>query len=900
MNNSERDSIPDKPWQLSADEVVEKMDVDPEQGLSQNEAGSRLSQYGRNVLRETGKKGIIEIIIDQFRSLVMGLLAAAGILSFVFGDWIEGVAIVAAMLVNGLIGFITEIKAVRSMESLRQMSSISAVVKRDGQASEIDASELVPGDIVLIEGGDMVTADMRLIEASKMQADESALTGESLPVGKNIEAVDEDAPLADRSNMLYKGTAVTRGSGMGVAVNTGMKTELGEISTLVEEAEKGTTPLEKRLDKLARKLVWAVIILTVVIALLGILRGKEVLLMIETAIALAVAAIPEGLPIVATIALARGMMRMAKRNALINRLASVETLGATNIICTDKTGTLTENRMTVTNIRLHAGMLEVPSESDEDFRLDDEKIDPQENEAVHKALLISVLCNNASLPEGDDKKSRPVGDPLEVALLQGAAKAGFNRRELIKKMPEEREEAFDSDVKMMATYNRDEDGLFVAVKGAPEAVFEACGRYLSNDGEKDLDGSGREEWKEYNQEMAADGLRVLALAYKRASDTKEEPYENLVLAGLIGMLDPPREGVRDSIDTCQAAGIKVIMVTGDQPVTARKIAMSVGLTDSLDVEVIGSRDLGPAEELDEGEKERLRKAPIFARVSPRQKLDIISIHQEHGSVVAMTGDGVNDAPALKKADIGIAMGERGTQVAKEAADMVLKDDAFSSIVAAVEHGRVIFNNIREFVLYLFSCNVSGILAIASAALANLPLPMLPLQILFLNLVTDVFPALALGLGEGDPDIMKRPAREPDEPILDFPQWYFIAAFGAIIAVVVIGAFSIAYFWLDFETNHAITISFLTMAFARIWHVFNMRDTGSDFLVNDVTKNKYIWQAVIISIGLVLAAVYLPGLSHALKTVSPGLTGWLIILGMSLIPWIIGQIFRTYTKYKVNV
>ncbi len=883
------------PWSQEADVILDQQNVDPGQGLTSQEVKERRRRYGNNRLRTQGRRNAWLILLEQFKNIIIWLLLASSLLSFLFGEWLDGVAVLVVVVINTMIGFFTELRAVRSMEALREMSQVDARVRRDGSLQTIPADQLVPGDIVVVEGGDVVTADMRLFEASKLQANESALTGESEPVSKQTEPVEEDQPLAERENMLFKGTAVTRGSGAGVVVFTGMETELGQISELVAEAEEEHTPLEKRLDQLSAQLVWVTLGIIVIVAITGILRGREFLLMIETAIALAVAAVPEGLPIVATIALARGMRRMAENNALINRLASVETLGGTNVICADKTGTLTENRMTVKKYILDSGEVNVSGEGLEtkgDFFKDENKFDLKENPVLEEAIKVGVLCTNAELDRDKDGDIDAVGEPVETALLIAGLKADMQRDDLTERMPEAREVAFDPEVKMMATYHEQDSGYLVAVKGAPEAVLEASSDLKRGDGELvSLDESDRQEWLDQNERLASQGLRLLALATKEVGSTDVEPYENLTFLGLVALLDPPREEVRDAIQDCKRAGIQVAMVTGDQAVTAQNIAEAVGLTEG-NADVVAGQELQDSEELSQEKRDRFVNAPIFARVSPKQKLDLIAVHQEKGSIVAMTGDGVNDAPALKKADIGVAMGQRGTQVAREAADMVLENDAFSSIVLAVRLGRVIFNNIRRFVLYLISCNVSEILVVFLATMVNLPLPILPLQILFLNLVTDVFPALALGVSKGDPAVMEHPPRDPDEAILMRRHWLRIGGFASVITFSVLASLTLALQWLNMDNNQAVTISFLTLAFAQLWHVFNMRDIGSDFIENDVFQNPYVWGAVILCIFLLLAAVYLPPLANVLNLVHPGLSGWGLVLGLSVIPWIVGQIYKS--------
>jgi len=675
---------------------------------------------------------------------------------------------------------------------------------------------------------------------------------------------------------------LTRGSGEAVAVATGMSTELGQISSLIESAEEEATPLEQRLERLGRMLLWISLVIAAAIAGVGIAAGKEVLLMIETSIALAVAAIPEGLPIVATLALARGMMRMAKRNAVIRRLSAVETLGAASVICTDKTGTLTENRMAVSRFVLASGTVEASAESSR-----------QGGGSLRTALEIGVLCNNADLhAQGEGG----VGDPLEVALLRAGERGGIDTADLRAKHPEVREEAFDPDTRRMATVQESSDGsFFVTAKGAPESILKVCTSVLTDAGTEPLDEAARERWMSEEHRMADQGLRVLGLASKTVHNADEPAYENLSFVGWVALADPPRSDVQGAILRCREAGIDVVMVTGDQPATGRSIAQAVGLVDREDAEALRGSELDRMAELTDDDRQRLLGTQVFARVSPKQKLELISLFQADGRVVAMTGDGVNDAPALKKADIGVAMGLRGTQVAQDAADMVLKDDAFGTIVEAVAQGRAIFDNIRKFVLYLLSCNVSEILAVAVASFAGLPMPLLPLQILFLNLVTDVFPALALGAGEGGTGIMKRPPRPSGEPIVTGEHWWAIGGFGGMIAAAVLVGMMLGIRDFGLTEHQGTTVAFLMLGFAQLWHVFNMRDPGSGLIRNDITQNGYIWGALVLCTGLLLGSVYMPGLSQVLGTTDPTPTGWMIVLVGSLIPWAFGQIVLLFSK-----
>ena len=878
------------------------MATDPQQGLSTQETVRRIGQYGPNVLSEVKPKSSWAIFINQFKNLIVYFLVAASLLSFFLRDHVEGLAIVAVILINAAIGFVTELKGVRSIEALRKLGIVNSRVRRNSTVSEIPAQDLVPGDIIILEGGDIITADLRILTGSKLQTDESPLTGESMPVTKSADVLADKVPLAERANLLFKGTAVTRGSGEAVVTGTGMATELGTISALVHETVDETTPLEKRLNQLGHWLIWVSLAVAALVGITGIAAGRDIFLMIETGIALAVASIPEGLPIVATIAMARGVWRMAKRNALVKDLAAVETLGATTVICTDKTGTLTENRLTAAAIALYDVYLKIDLNAKDDAKVftaeDGRKVSPHANLPLMRAIEASVLCNNAELPVTEDGRfMKTVGDPLEVALLFLGARFGLTRKTLNETLPEEREEAFDSETKMMATYHRREQGYRVAAKGAPENILEVCSTILTPAGKQELSDQDRKDWLQKNDAMAAAGLRVLALAEKEVGQLGALPYENLVFLGLVGLIDPPRQDVKQVLQECREAGVRVIMVTGDQPVTAQAIGYAVGLVDEVDAPVVHGRDLKPPEMLSTGEKEKLLAASLFARVSPRQKLDIIGVHRDNGAIVAMTGDGVNDAPALKKADIGIAMGQRGTQVAREASDMILKDDAFASIVHAVEQGRIIFKNIRSFVFYLLSCNLSEIMTVGLAAVANAPLPLLPLQILFLNIVTDVFPALALAASEASADIMKQPPRKKDEPIMNRDRWFGVGAYGFIITLAVLGAMAIALLYLRMEEKKAVTISFLTLAFAQLWHVFNMRDKNSGLLNNAIVRNPFVWGALILCSLLLAATVYVPLLAEVLNIANPGLNGWLLVIIMSLLPMVVGQISLAVMKSR---
>lgn len=858
------DTLPEAPHALTPAATLAALDVSAEKGLSDGEVLRRRQIHGRNIIASRRKIGTLAVLAHQFVSPVVYLLAAAAGLAFAFGEIEEGSAITAVLAVNALIGFLTELKAARSIEVLRALGGRAARVRRDGHTRLIAAEELVPGDLVLIEAGDSIAADLRLLEASNLAADESTLTGESVAVHKDVDAIAADARLAERRSMLFKGTAITRGSGEGLVSATGLNTELGRVSQLVEEAEAGSSPLEKKLARLSAQLVWATLILAVLIVGVGLRTGDNIFLIVEAAIALAVAAIPEGLPIVATLALARGMWRMARQNALIERLSAVETLGATTIILTDKTGTLTENRMTARRLWIASGEIDLATHT---RQLGD---DPQ----AARLLDVAVLCNDATLGHTAKESS---GDPMEIALLRAGRAAGIGRHALLEKLPIARKHAFDAGTKMMTTVHRQRDHFLFAVKGAPEAVLAACTHAAGEQADVVMDDAARAEWSARVEQFGQHGLRVLACATKSSPHDGAAPYENLTLLGLIALEDPARADVPHAIEDCRRAGIRVVMVTGDHAVTARSIGRAVGLAANR---VVEGRDV---DKVIAGAHADLMEVGIFARVSPAEKLALVRAYQAAGDVVAMTGDGVNDAPALRQADIGVAMGLRGTDVAREAAAMILLDDAFPTIVKAIREGRVIFGNIRRFVAYLLSCNLSEVLVVGLAILFVLPLPILPLQILYLNLVTDVFPAFALALGEGERDVIERPPRDPSEPIVGRSQWIAIVLQSLALSAGTFGALLLARDWLLLDSRSVVTVTFLTLAFAQLWHVFNMRHPRSGRLMNEVTRNPWLWGALALCTVLVAVPPYVAPLAHVLHLTPPTAAMWAVILGMSLAP-----------------
>lgn len=864
-------------------EVAAALGVDPARGLDEKDAEHRLQQFGANALTTKKRLSDVRLMLRQFASPVMLLLAGATALSLAFGEYQQAVAIASVLFINSAIGYFTERRAVRSLEALRQLGKQSARVRRAGHVLQIAAEKLVPGDIVVLDAGDVVAADMRCASSATLRIDESALTGESVPVGKGIEPDSALAGLHERNAMLFKGTHIVSGGGEGIVTGTGLATELGRITQLVDEASGGDSPLERQLAFLSRQLIWITLILAAAISAAGLSSGRPVFLMVETAIALAVAAIPEGLPIVATLTLARGMLRMARHNALVENLAAVETLGSTTVIMTDKTGTLTENRMEVEQILTPSG----------DFSIDHGLativkegaiVDPSADPELMQALLIGVLCSNA---EYDRHAFSGTGDPMEIALLRAGSFAGLDRKEQIVTFPEVAEHPFDTTTRRMATIHRTGDNHFAAVKGAPEEVLAAADRIGIK--MEPLGATERTAWLRRGEELAARGLRVLAVAvHPRARQDQPVP-DGLVFYGLVAFRDPPRGDIPETIAALRRAGIRVVMATGDHPSTALGISQAIGLTEP-GASVMTGAELSRLGHASAAERQEIVRRQIFARVSPEQKLELISAFQREGEVVAMTGDGVNDAPALSKADIGVAMGQRGTDVAREAADMVLLDDAFSTIVHAVREGRIIFANIRRFSAYLLSCNLAEVLVVGIAVFTGLPLALLPLQILFLNFVTDVFPAFALAAGEGEDDVLDRPPRQPNEAILTKAQWVSVAVYGAAISGATLLALISSIRWLGLAAEQATTVSFVTIALAQLWHTFNMRESGSGFWYNSVTQNRFVWYATALCLALLFAGINVPLLSETLEIASIGMEGWALAIGFSLLPVSAGQLW----------
>ena len=877
------------PWHALTSEATLARLAAGTDGLSDAEAARRRARFGPNALHGAPPVSPLRILFSQFRSVVVLLLLAAAVLAALLRDPVEAGAILGVLIVNAGLGFATELRARGAMAALLRLEVPHATVVRDGTPREIDAHELVPGDVIVLEGGRAVPADARLLGGAELRINEAPLTGESLPVDKDHAAIlPEDTPLAERANLVFMSTAVVVGSGRALVIATGMGTEVGRIGRLVGGVRAERTPLEHRLDALGRRLVWLTLTVAGVVVVEGLRRGEPLGRMLETGIALAIAAVPEGLAAVSTIALAVGVARMARHNALVRRLPTVESLGSATVVCADKTGTLTAGEMTVSALWVGGREYVVTGSGyriEGEFRADGELADAATDPALELALRTGTLCNAASLAPQPDGRVRIRGDPTEAALLVAAAKAGLDREELLRRWPAAGELPFSHERMLMATVHGGAEAPFVYVKGAPARVLERCDRVLGRSGPVPLDDAGRADLLERNRTLAARGLRVLALATGDGHGLDDDDVRGLTLVGFVGMSDPPAEGVRETIARLHEAGIRTVMMTGDQQLTAEAVARALGILRPGD-QVLDARELRelPAAEL----APRLARVSALSRMSPEQKLLVVEALQERGEIVAMLGDGVNDAPALKKADVGVAMGGRGTDVAKEAAGVVLRVDRFPTVAAAVEEGRVIYENIRKFVFYLFSCNFAEVLVILGAGLIGMPQPLLPLQILWLNLVTDTFPALSLAVEPAEAGVMRRPPRDPGEAILSRGFVGEIGVYGLLITAATLGAFAYA-LRADGEGGaRAVTVAFMTLALAQIFHLGNARAAGPVLGWRRATSNRWALAAVAVTVGLQLAAVYAPPLARLLHVVPLAARDWLTIVPCALLPAVAGQ------------
>jgi Ca2+-transporting ATPase len=907
----------------SAADVIQDLSTDAARGLSSDEAARRLKEHGPNELIERGVKSPWRIFAEQFTEVLVIVLIVAALVSVFLGDLEDAVVIMAIVVLNAAIGFRQEYRAERAMAALKKLSTPVVKVHRDGGTKKIPATELVVGDIVLLEAGDAIPADGRLLEAANLRIQEAALTGESEPVEKDPRFLAaEDTPLGDRRNMAYMGTVATYGRGMMAVVETGMATELGHIAEMLQTVQAEPTPLQKRLDRLGKSLALAVLVIVAIIFVIGMLRRpedrefseymKELFL---TAVAMAVAAVPEGLPAVVTIALSLGAQRMLKRNALIRKLPAVETLGSVTVICSDKTGTLTRNEMTVTVLDVAGRRVDVAErfEGGEEIGAAISPADARElmeHSSLSLLLLGSALCNDASIePEPKDRrrKYKIVGDPTEAALVVAAAELGLDKNRLERAMPRDSEVPFDSDRKLMTTVHHLEltDGLPEGVrrlaergadladsrlrvaftKGAVDRLLEVSNRYWTDDETKPLDDETRRRITQSHDHLASEGVRVLGLAFEfpdpaRSPEeyAKQEAEQHLVFVGLVGMIDPPRPEVRDAVQTCREAGIRPVMITGDHPLTARNIAGQLAFDE--DSKVVTGQELNNL--MGEAFDTAARETPVFARVSPEHKLRLVQSLQMQGEVVAMTGDGVNDAPALKQADIGVAMGITGTDVAKEAAAMVLRDDNFATIVSAVREGRIVYDNIRKFIKYAMTGNSGEIWAMFLAPFLGMPLPLLPLQILWINLVTDGLPGLAFSAEPGERDTMRRPPHAPGESIFARGMGWHVLWIGLVLGVVSLTGGWL--YWRPEVKDHTYmrTIVFTVLTLAQMGHALAIRSERDSLFRQGLFSNKYMLGSVALTFVLQLGVIYLPWLQGIFGTTSLTLRDLAICLALSTV------------------
>jgi Ca2+-transporting ATPase len=929
---------------LQADQVLESLDVPIETGLSDVDVKERLEKFGYNELKEQPGRSFLEKLWEQINSFVIWLLIGAAVISAVLGDWVEAGAILLIVVLNAIMGIIQESRAEASLAALKKMAAPEAQVLRDGHRIMVPSRDLVPGDIVFIEAGNFIPADIRLLDAVNLSIDEASLTGESVPATKNAESnLQSDIPLGDRQNTAFSGTTVSYGRGKGVVVSTGMHTQLGLIATMLQSVEQEQTPLQKRLDQLGKTLGIAALIVCALVFIIGVYRvltkdmiafatpefWDEALALFMVAVSLAIAAVPEGLPAVVTISLAGGMREMVSRHALIRRLSSVETLGSVTTICTDKTGTLTQNQMTVTKLWVDGQFVDITGIGYEpvgEFKVDGETVDLMRYPAARTALWVGTINNDAQLEQAGESEGktsyRMVGDPTEGSILVAALKAGAAANVVNQNYPRKQEIPFDSTRKRMVTihnilnpghgdispYVTDEktNWYTIAVKGAPDVVLDLCKcKSDMHNNPVELTSEMREEVLAANNEMTSHALRVLGVAYRPVPEmpadlSPENLEKDLIFVGLIGMIDPSRPEVKPALKEAQDAGIRSVMITGDFPNTAKAIAEDIGLLQPGH-QVLTGADIENSTE--EEMREIAKITDVYARVSPEHKMKIVDALRDNGEVVAMTGDGVNDAPAIKRADIGVAMGITGTDVAKETADMVLTDDNYASIVSAVEQGRIIYSNIRKFVYYLISCNVAEIMIIFLAIVLNWNTPLAPIQLLWLNLVTDGAPALALGTEKGDPDIMEHPPRPASEPIIN----KFMIK-GIIVQTIAITVATLGAFWLGGGAMKGSsvdarilseTFAFVTLSLSELFRAYTARSEYYPLTKIGIFSSKNMNLAVLVSLVLVLMVVYVPFLQVIFDTISLSWIHWAEILPLVLIPSIAAEVMKAIS-YKQHL
>ncbi len=856
----------EKSYEESIETVLEKLKTNKNTGLKKEEVKKRQEQYGPNALKQKKKKTIAKMVLEQLTDKMIIILLIASILSFVLGETLEGTVILIIIGINIVISVVQEKKASDALEALKNMNAPHSLVLREGKKEQILASDLVPGDIVYLEAGNIIPADIRWIEEHDILVDESALTGESVPVEKDKDYMGKkNEPLGERKNMGFSSTIIHNGTGIGVVTNIGMDTEIGTIAKLLDDEQSLETPLKKKLNKIGKVLSILGIIISILIFIIGLLHGKNIIDILMIAISLAISVIPEGLPATVTVVMAIGVQKMAKKKALIKQLPAVETLGSATVICSDKTGTLTENKMTVTK-----------------YFTADNLIANSNNNQIDKLLYCGILCNNATIVNQTIQ-----GDPTEGALLLFAEKNNYDYKKIIEENPKQQEKPFDSNRKLMTVICKDQKGKQTAyIKGAPEELIKKCNYALIDGKKKKLTENDRKKVLDKNTELSKDALRSLAFAYKTTKLSLNEVEEDLIFLGLVGMIDPPRKEVMSSIKSCHEAGIRVIMITGDHKLTAVAIAKQLGIYQDGDLAV-------NVEEFHNMSREELHKnlprISVFSRVSPKDKLDIVNALQEQQEIVGMTGDGVNDAPALNTADIGIAMGKNGTDVAKDAADMLLLDDNFSTIEVAIKEGRRIYRNIQKVIQFLLTGNIAEVLTIFLSIVFNLQTPILAVHILFVNLITDTLPALALGVDPANKNTMKHPPTKKGT-LFEKSMIYNISYYGVLLTLL---SFSAYFIGLKTSYETAITMTFATLCLSQIVHAMNQHSNTISFFSKDQPKNKMLFLAMLASVLMLMIIIFVPVLRDFFSIVPLTLTQWLAVIGLSIMPLVVSEILKLF-------
>ena len=888
----------------SVQDVLQEFRISLDAGLNTEQVSENQKKYGLNQLKEANKKTFLSKVADQFKDFLILILLAASVVSFSIGEKTDAMIIVAIVIINAMLGLYQEGKAEKAIEALQKLAAPNANVIRNGAPISVPAEQLVPGDVVVLETGDIVPADLRLVESYNLQIEEASLTGESVASEKRAEDIcEEDVSLADRKNMAYASTILTYGRGKGVVVSTGHDTEIGKIAEVIQGYEEESTPLQKKLARLGKQLGIIVLAVCVVVFVIGILQNLPMLDMFMTSVSLAVAAIPEGLPAIVTVVLSLGMGKMASKHAIVKKLPAVETLGTTTVICSDKTGTLTQNEMTVVKVFVDEHILDVEGEGYEaDGRIchEKEEVDVETVPTLERLLEITLLANDAKLKRLENGKLGVMGDPTEGALITLANKWDMYSKDYEEAHPRKNELPFDSDRKMMTTFheNIEKNPVVSFTKGAPDVVLSRCSYWEKNNEIVELNEELREKISEVNQKFSKNALRVLALAYRSFEKmpeeiTVDEIEKEMIFVGLVGMIDPARAEAKEAIKLCKHAGIIPVMITGDYKETAFAIGQQLGMVEDISQAMMGT-------ELEQYNAEQMREIVkdkrVYARVSPEHKVKIVTALKENGNIVAMTGDGVNDALAIKKADIGIAMGITGTDVAKNTAEVILTDDNFASIVDAVQEGRIIYSNIKKFVSFLLSCNIGEILIVLVSILMKLPVPLLPIQLLWLNLVTDSFPALALGVEKGDEDIMNQPPRDPQEPILDKKTSIRITVQSIAITIATIGAYQ---YGLHHFTEHSLegarTIAFVTLILAELLRSYSARSESHTVMSIGMFSNRALTLGTVFSLFMTLIVIYIPFMRTLFHTVFLGAEEWSRIIPFALIPFVVGEVYKLFHK-----